>query len=70
MLNVFLKIVFCCRLLDLGELLGPLSNGTTLLKARTDQVVLIGEQGLWSRSLLLQSPSGDTACATIIVSIF
>ncbi|KAL1137771.1 hypothetical protein AAG570_009467, partial [Ranatra chinensis] len=54
-------------ILDFTALFGPLNNSTAF-QSKTDLVPLIGQQGLWARSLLLQSESGARACATIVAS--
>ncbi|XP_073970681.1 superoxide dismutase family protein Rsod isoform X1 [Rhodnius prolixus] len=55
-------------LIDLTQLVGPISSNTSSLTTRSDQLSLIGQKGLWTRSILLQSASGERACATLMAS--
>lgn len=53
-------------LFDLTGQLGQLSNQTVSID--TEVISLTGQEGIWSRSLLLTSNEGAKACATIIAS--
>ncbi|KAK9501516.1 hypothetical protein O3M35_012226 [Rhynocoris fuscipes] len=55
-------------LVDLSELVGNLTPNTTTFTARPDQLTLIGQNGVWSRSVALKSSSGQMACATLMAS--
>jgi len=54
-------------IMDLSASMGTLNNSTPAQTSRSDLIPLTGQNGIWSRSLVLES-SGVRACSSIVAS--